>query len=89
MVQVGSSASVRLGRTLPTSAASPHIHFLTMAGSNGVFTAFPDKMQRHWRTFAVAFLAVSTFLYVIIPEDSSDALFDVSGGGPCRGCTGF
>ena len=45
-----------------------------MAASNpGVFTAFPDKMHRHWRSFAVAFLAISTFLYVIIPNEAESS----------------
>ena len=50
-----------------------------MSGGNGVFTAFPDKVHRHWKSFAVAFIAVSAFLYVIIPSNNEDVAFDVSG----------
>ncbi len=45
----------------------------------GVFTAFPDKVHRHWKSFAIAFVAISTFLYVVIPNEVDDGAFDVRG----------
>jgi hypothetical protein len=47
--------------------------------NNGVFTAFPDKVNRHWKAFGIAFVVISTFLYVVIPgnTDGDDSLFSV------------
>lgn len=74
-------------RWLEVFPFAPHSKFpvvCAMSGSNGVFTAFPDKVHRHWKSFAVAFIAVSAFLYVVIPSNNEDVAFDVSGG--CLSC---
>jgi hypothetical protein len=40
--------------------------------SGGVFTAFPDKMHRHWKMAVVGAIGVGVLIFAMVPQGGDE-----------------